>query len=305
MQRFEKILFIADPIADAAPALRRAVRLARSNEGQLTIATVSKEIPASLSDIAEEFLRLQEEKVQALIAEQPVQGLTIETLHLTGTPFLQIVKEVLRNKHDLIIKPTEGRGGIASMLFGSTDMHLLRKCPCPVWVIKPSKKKKYARILAAVDPDPSEKAGAELNKLILDLATSLAYRDKSELHIVHTWTMSYESTLRSGRAHLPTSDVDRLVRDTRKAHKKWLEVLLGDYDLESLSVRVHLQKGEPGDVIPAVARKKRVELIVMGTVARIGIPGFFIGNTAEKTLAEVDCSVLAVKPKAFSTPIEV
>lgn len=305
MQRFEKILFIADPIADAGPALRRAVRLARSNEGQLTIATVGKEIPASLSDIEEELLRLQEEKVQALIAEHPVQGLTIATLHLTGTPFLQIVKEVLRNKHDLVIKPTEGRGGIASMLFGSTDMHLLRKCPCPVWVIKPSKKKKYARILAAVDPDPNEKAGAELNKLILDLATALAYRDKSELHIVHAWTMSHEATLRSGRAQLPKSDVDRWVRDTRKAHKKWLAALLGDYDLESLSVKAHLQKGEPGEVIPAVARKKRVELIVMGTVARTGIPGFFIGNAAEKTLAEVDCSVLAVKPKAFSTPIEV
>ena len=254
MQRFEKILFIADPIADAAPALRRAVGLAHSNEGQLTIATVSKEIPSSLSDIEEELLRLLEEKVQALIAGQPVQGVTIETLHFTGTPFLQIVKEVLRNKHDLVIKPTEGRGGIASMLFGSTDMHLLRKCPCPVWVIKPSKKKKYARILATVDPDPSEKAGAELNKLILDLATSLAYRDKSELHIMHAWTMSHESTLRSGRAQLPMSDVDRLVRDTRKAHKKWLAALLGDYDLDSLSVKVHLQKGEPGDVIPAVAR---------------------------------------------------
>lgn len=62
---------------------------------------------------------------------------------------------------------------------------------------------------------------------------------------------------------------------------------------------------EPGEVIPALARKKRVELIVMGTVARTGIPGFFIGNAAEKTLAEVDCSVLAVKPKAFSTPIEI
>jgi len=43
----------------------------------------------------------------------------------------------------------------------------------------------------------------------------------------------------------------------------------------------------------------------MGTVARTGILGFFIGNTAEKTLTAVDCSVLAVKPTAFATPVAI
>jgi hypothetical protein len=33
----------------------------------------------------------------------------------------------------------------------------------------------------------------------------------------------------------------------------------------------------------------------IGTVSRTGIPGLFIGNTAEKILYRVDCSVLAVK----------
>jgi nucleotide-binding universal stress UspA family protein len=63
-------------------------------------------------------------------------------------------------------------------------------------------------------------------------------------------------------------------------------------------------KGKPGDVIPSLAHQKHVELIIMGTIARTGIPGFFIGNTAEKTLVKVDCSVLAVKPKSFSTPVK-
>ena len=210
-----------------------------------------------------------------------------------------------RGRHDLVIKPAEGRGGVSSMLFGSTDLHLLRKCPCPVWIVKLSKRKKYTRVLVAVDPDPGEKANAELNAFILDLATSLAQRDKSELHIVHAWAMPHESTLRSGRIVLPKAEVDRLVRATRKAHKKWLDELLGHYDLQHLSAKVHLLKGDAGDVIPALAQKKRVELIVMGTVARTGIPGFFIGNTAEKILVAADCSVLTVKPKSFSTPVRV
>jgi len=41
----------------------------------------------------------------------------------------------------------------------------------------------------------------------------------------------------------------------------------------------------------------------MGTVARTGIPGLIIGNTAESILSDIDCSLLAVKPEGFVTPI--
>lgn len=302
MQRFQKILFVNDP-ADTARALQRAVRLARTNEAQLTIATLGEELPASMDALEKPILQARAEEVQSLLGKMPVEGLDIQTRQLTGTRFLEIVREVLRGGHDLVIKPAEGRGGVSGTLFGSTDLHLMRKCPCPVWIIKPTKRKKYARILAAVDPDPAEKANAELNALILDLATSLAQREGSKLHILHAWRMPYESRLRSGRAYLPMSDVGRLLSETRRAHKRWLDELLATYDLENLSAKVHLLKGTPGDVIPELAQTKHVELIVMGTVARTGIPGFFIGNTAEKTLAAVDCSVLAVKPAAFSTPV--
>jgi nucleotide-binding universal stress UspA family protein len=41
----------------------------------------------------------------------------------------------------------------------------------------------------------------------------------------------------------------------------------------------------------------------MGTVSRTGVAGLLIGNTAEKLLQKVNCSVLAVKPDDFSTPV--
>ncbi len=304
MQRFAKILFINDPPDKSKPALKRALQLARTNEAELTIINVIEEFPRSMNKLEKTFRQLQKEELESLLEELSSEGINIKIRELIGTPFLQIIKRVMYGSHDLLIKPAEGRGGLSSMLFGSTDLHLLRKCPCPVWIIKPSKRKKYARILAAVDPNPGEKANAELNQLILDLASSLARRENSQLHIVHAWSMLHESTLRSGRAHLPSADIDRMVRDTRKSHKKWLDQLLSGYDMQGLTPKVHLVKGDPGQVIPTLAQKKKVELIVMGTVARTGIAGFFIGNTAEKTLAEVDCSVLAVKPKAFSTPVE-
>ena len=49
---------------------------------------------------------------------------------------------------------------------------------------------------------------------------------------------------------------------------------------------------------------KRFKNMVMGTVCRTGVAGFFIGNTAENVLHQVNCSVLAVKPQGFVSPVK-
>ena len=46
-----------------------------------------------------------------------------------------------------------------------------------------------------------------------------------------------------------------------------------------------------------------MDLVVMGTVSRTGIPGLLIGDTAEVILNNLECSVLAVKPTGFVTPV--
>lgn len=301
MRRFTNILFVHDLTSKSTSALDRAVRLAKGNDARLTILSVADELPRTFPNLEKTFVKLHEKQLRELIEKFGGHELDIKTRVLMGTPFLQIIHEVLRNEHDLVVK---GRGGTSSLLFGSTDLHLLRKCPCPIWIIKPSKRKQFSRILAAVDPYHEDTDGAELDHRILDLATSLAELEKSELHIVHAWNLGSEAFLRSSRARVPKTLVDREVRETRMTHKKLLDDLLGQYDFSEINAKVHFLKGQPGKIIPALADKKRVELIVMGTVARTGVAGLFIGNTAEKILAKVNCSVLALKPTSFVTPVK-
>jgi len=52
-----------------------------------------------------------------------------------------------------------------------------------------------------------------------------------------------------------------------------------------------------------MAQQHHLDLIVMGTVAMTGMPGFIIGNTAEAILQQVYCSVLAIKPEGFHSPV--
>ena len=43
----------------------------------------------------------------------------------------------------------------------------------------------------------------------------------------------------------------------------------------------------------------------MGTLARTGISGLVMGNTAERLLPLLPCSVLAIKPEGFECPLDV
>ena len=60
--------------------------------------------------------------------------------------------------------------------------------------------------------------------------------------------------------------------------------------------QLHLVEGEAGPTIPHLAGKERIDLVIMSTVARASMEGYFIGNTAETVLHRVACSVLTVKP---------
>ena len=62
-------------------------------------------------------------------------------------------------------------------------------------------------------------------------------------------------------------------------------------------------KGGARKEVPTLAKRLQVDCIVMGTVARTGVRGFIMGNTAETILEQIDCSVLAIKPQGFVTPV--
>lgn len=316
MKRFKNILLIFDEGVRGEAALARAATLAKENRAQLTVVEVIGEMPPDarrlisvwrpllLEDPQELVVRERQEQLAQCVESVRQQGIEGDTKVLAGDPFLEVTREVLRHGHDLVIMTAEGKCGVKEWLFGATSMHLMRKCPCPVWVVKPATHERYARILAAVDTDPDDDSKDALNSTIMELATSLAQLEQSALHVVHAWTMYGEHLLRD-RGRLPEQQLATWLRKTLDRHQLALDGLLGKFAVKHLEHRIHLVKGEAALVIPKLAHEKQVDLIVMGTVCRTGIAGFFIGNTAERILRDVDCSVLTVKPEGFVSPVTV
>jgi len=297
VKRFKNILVVFNDVVGNDDTLAQASALARRNNAHLTVVEVLANAPLPSTAIAE-----REKQLRRLTASFRQEGVTLDTAVLAGTPFLEIIRRVLQEKHDLVMMAAEGEEGYRNLFFGSTTLHLMRKCPCPVWVTKPGTTNNYARIMAAIAPDSDDDGEGELNVKIMDLATSLAHLNKSELFIAQAWeVMGKDSdTLHSET----TSEIrSRIYHKHELQHREPLERLLERYELNDLDHRIHLVRGPPDFILPQLADTINSDLIVMGTICRTGVPGFFIGNTAESILRQVRCAVLTVKPEGFVTPV--
>jgi universal stress protein E len=319
VKRFTDILLVVDEGTNYEAALARGITLARNNQARLTACAIVDTVPAEMRmgvtaitprEVLDIAVAEKRDWLNGIVESVAADGVPIEAKVLIGKPFIEIIRQVLRSDHDLVIRCADVDKGVRDILFSSTVMHLMRKCPCPVWVIKPAERQKYRRILAAVDQDPEEPLNDALNRQILEMATSLALAEHSEAHIVHAWEVFGENLLRSRPWDLSEAGFEAMVQEEAGARRRWLEGLFEIYGISAdsntagaLDIHLHVIKGKAQHVVPELARELAADLVVMGTVAHTGIAGFFMGNTAEDILVQLDCSVLAIKPPGFVSPV--
>jgi nucleotide-binding universal stress UspA family protein len=65
----------------------------------------------------------------------------------------------------------------------------------------------------------------------------------------------------------------------------------------------HLPKATARSELPTLAARVGADLVILGTLGRTGVPGLSIGDTAEAVLHQAACSVLALKPPGFVSPV--
>jgi nucleotide-binding universal stress UspA family protein len=312
MDRFKRILVAASPGKLEPLTLRCAVSLAECNDAHLTVLDVVAQLPrwrkkvnveGRIIDVETALLRDREERLRREV-EASGCGPDTEVIVKVGEPFLEVIRHAMAHDHDLVILGESPSDEAAEPQLSSGVMHVLRKCPTPVCVMYPSQVSPL-RILALIDPDPDDPIRDGLNDLVLELATSLTRRNDAELHVGHAWVLDGEATLRaSPYVELSGAIVDVMVRETESAHHDQLNALAQRHGVGELGGSIHMVSGEPGVVLPRLAERLDIGLIVMGTVGRTGLRGLIMGNTAETILRPVRCSVLAVKPEGFVTPVK-
>jgi universal stress protein E len=233
-----------------------------------------------------------------LVAQAQQAGVEAERMLVLGQGWLEIIRQVLRGRHDLVVVGTSELSGLRRMLFGDTAVKLLRRCPCPVLVTKEGHGARPLNILVATGLKPTGvealRVGLQLHRLVGGM-----------VHVLHV--VEYPLDFLWGTAY-PDVETTEYHHKIRAAAWRALQQQLHDVDADSCGAGIQVHLGE-GAGVPDVAIQQFIEahhidLLVMGTIARGGVPGIMIGNTAERLLSEVRCSLVAVKPADFHCPVQ-
>ena len=299
---FSRILVNIDPLDHEHPALDQAVALAARMQSAITIVDVLPDVP----DRARPFVtdRVEQELVdhrwQLLQKMSETRGGgRFGTSVLRGSPAISLVQEVQRGRYDLVIR-AHGRAGDLPKAFGPVDMQLLRKCPCPVWLVGPSARPQPRRILAAIDASCNDSGEAALNQSVLDHALAVGDPGGAHVAVLYAWFVFGYDLL---QPRLSPKEFTELVASANATAESNLAGAVAALGERRHLVEPVLIQGEPREVIPAYANDHNIDLVVMGTVARTGIAGFVMGNTAEWILNQLRSSVLAIKPAGFVSPV--
>jgi universal stress protein E len=314
MQRFRNILVgvdlsSADHLADveltppSREALQRAIWLAAHTRGDLTILAVL-DVSAHAQALLQEKLQhapgdLEREACEILerfVAEAKKEGVEARQKLAFGTPWQEICRQVLADKHDLVVVGTRDLGQISRILFGSTGMKLLRTCPCPVWITRPDPDWNDLNIL--VPSDFSEVALEALR-----IAVNGGQLVDTKLHLLHALEGQIGPPAWFGRVQRQI--VEQYIACQREEAKKQLheQLSLTDYRTLPHGVKVHVVDGPPDEAILKAIDDFQIDLVVMGTATRSGLSNLVLGNTAERLISHMKCSVIAVKPPDFACPV--
>lgn len=157
MQRFTIILFSPVGRSDNPAAIRRVMDLARRNGARLTLLGTVPEPSRRHRMLSSAVLDAAIGSAARHDMTEPLErwcetadGVDIDIDVQTGNAALTVIGQVLASGHDLVVVTSD-----EDSEDHATSKRLVRKCPCPVWVIRPTRAR-IQRVLVAVDPEPDE-----------------------------------------------------------------------------------------------------------------------------------------------------
>lgn len=305
MIEYKRILAVVDAERDTQPALSRAYELASklgaSVTAMMVVYDLSYDMTTMLSPDERESMRdaVTNEHAKWLSGELHKQGYgeTDIVVEWNNRAYESIIHYALDNQIDLVVKATKKHDDLASVIFTPTDWHLMRKCPRPVLLVKEHDWPEGGEIIAAVNVGTEDDEHAALNDKITVIANDYASLLKGNVNLVN----SYPSTPLNIAIEVPEFDPDTYHDAVKQYHQNEMRAHALKYGVPDNKCVV--KEGLPEKVIPMVAKDIDAELVIIGTVGRVGISAALIGNTAEHVIDELNCDVLALKPDGFVSPL--
>lgn len=207
-----------------------------------------------------------------------------------GDPHFQIPEAAREHAADLVVIATHGESVVPHCLLGNTAEQVVRRAPCPVWVV-PGLNGDHADLLPVLLPlqrilvatDFSAESGKALRYGI-----ALAREFEATLHLVHV----VPTVLPADVSHL---SILRQEAAMRKAAQRELSRICAEEIPADLHVVTTVLDGNPFLEIDKEALRVRSGLIVVSTHGHTGLRYLLMGCTAQLVVQHASVPVLVVR----------
>jgi nucleotide-binding universal stress UspA family protein len=220
-------------------------------------------------------------------------GVPVSTHLLEGDPATAIVDYARHNAQvAMIAMTTHGRSGVNRLIFGSVAETVLHAAPVPLLVLRapatatPRPVAAYRTILVPLD-------GSALAQQALTEARALAQATGAALLLVAALPpLESLSVAEAGLTPFWMLET-RQQEATRISHE--LEATAQQLEAEGLRVDTQLRHGMPAEEILAAAAEEDVDLVVMATHGRSGLPRLWLGSVALQVVRGASRPVLLIR----------
>ena len=303
-----KILVIIDPQQQHQLGFDRAIELANIADISMHVVIFTdgriQELPILGGDSADSitagsnYVRKCQIWLEELVQPHIDNGLAITT---EVKAFRRLYDEVIRvaTQQDVmfVFKPMRHHSLLKRTLYSSTDWNLIRTCPFPLLLVNDARPLKGRNIIAAVRFGEQDADHDNLNHIIMSQAVAVSKLYESRIHVVSAAPRS--SNL---GPNTPTKSCDQGMTDKSGQDCQSQAVELArEFDVPE--DRVTVMEGQAEVVVDKLAKQLDAGVVIVGTVARSGLVGLFIGNTAERVLEEISTDILVLKQEDFTSPV--
>lgn len=290
MKSISSILVVIDRGPAAGDAVAKAVHLAESFgakielfmcEGEKAYALSQAYVPAGVDEARRSCIESAHQYLDNLRRSLGSKRVPITIDAQCESPLYEsIVRKVMREKPDLVIKCGSAVSVRAKIGFDATDWQLMRTCPAALMLTRGRPWASPPKFAAAIDVSGSESAG--LAKHIVQDAHLLADGSGGALEIL------YAESPDLGDAE-------------REAGSQTLETLALTVTGSATGSRI--LAGNPEVSLPVFAKRHDYDVMVLGALTHRPAVTAQVGTLTSRLVDALECDFILVKPHAYRSPI--
>lgn len=298
---YQNLLVILDLERETQPVLARAASIAQQVGARITVMLIISELshesyallsPDETLSMRETLIAEREEFIRDHLRPYLDLGLQIDiNVSYDDHPIAAIQRQIRVHHHDLIIKTAKPLSLLDKVIFTPFDWQLLRKCSCPIWLVSEKVWNEKQTALVAVNLGSGDPFHQVINQQMLATCQWLVSKQvlDSKINLINAYAfMPITPTV-----DCPDS-VEEPTDEPSRAHC-CQEMVALQQQFQLPMDKCVVEPGPAEVVIPIMATKLNVGLVILGSRARRGIAALLLGNTAELMIESLQSDLLIIR----------